>query len=325
MDASEYRKHVTEELQRVPAQQAGNRDFLDKSKSVSERRTALRSPAAPMGEDDIAAWVDIIRDKEEEPELRASALQAMSTDVGHSHELIDMALALLSDASEPIEVRRSALRVLQVLSFSSSIFVSKRPEYLATLRSIVDDKDTQLRQQAIEILAQEKDEYVQRRLIEGLEHRSKALVGPAKAIQLLGYDVHAEHYPMLRQMVSHPPSRAAKREAVRLLAADASSKDLLSEIFRDKQEHPDIRNLSGIALQSLAPSEFEEQAKKIVIDDQEDDKLRSTCVNALTHFANPATLSNDAVFNEHVERLRQSSTSKQLRQASAGYMSKYSK
>ena len=205
MDASEYRKQVTEELERAAAQQAGNRDFLDKSKSVSERRTALRPPAASMGEDDITAWVEIILDKGEEPELRASALEAMSNDIGNSHELIDWVLALLSDVSEPREVRWSALRVLQVLSFSSLIFVSKRPEYLATLRSIIDDKDTKLRQQAIEILAKEKDEYVQRRLIDGLEHRTKALIGPAKAIQLLGYDIHAEHYPMLRQMISHPP------------------------------------------------------------------------------------------------------------------------
>ncbi len=325
MDASEYRKQVTEELERAAAQQAGNRDFLDKSKSVSERRTALRPPAAAMGEDDITAWVEIILDKGEEPELRASALEAMSNDIGNSHELIDWVLALLSDVSEPREVRWSALRVLQVLSFSSLIFVSKRPEYLATLRSIIDDKDTKLRQQAIEILAKEKDEYVQRRLIDGLEHRTKALIGPAKAIQLLGYDIHAEHYPMLRQMISHPPSRAAKMEAVRLLAADASSKELLTELFRDKQEHSEVRNLSAIALQSLAPSEFEEQAKTIVIDDDEDDKLRSTCVSALTHFANPASLSSDAEFNEHVEQLRAHSTSKQLRQASAKYVSKYSK
>src|SRR5437667_255576 len=84
--------------------------------------------------------------------------------------------------------------------------------------------------------AGDEDEYVQRRLIEGLERRSKALVPAAKAVQLLGYDVHAEYFPLLRQIVRQPPTRAAKREAVRLLGADPASKQLLLDLFKDKRE-----------------------------------------------------------------------------------------
>ncbi len=324
MDVSEYRKQYTEQLERAAVQQTSYRDFLDKSKPVAERRMALNNTARLLNEDDINESINIIRDKDEDVELRASALYAISTDIGSSHELINMVLALLGDEAEPPELRMSALRVLQVISFSSSIFVSKRPEYLATLRSVVDDKDTKLRQQAIEILAIQKDEYAQRRLIEGLEGHAKALVGTSKAIQLLGYDIHAEHYLILRKIIQNPPSRAAKKEAVRLLAADPSSKNLLTEIFRDKDEHKEVRKISAIALQSIAPDEFEDAAKQTVLDEEEDDDLRATCINALEHFANQASLSHDSEFNQRVEQLRERSTSKQLKQATASYISKFS-
>jgi hypothetical protein len=119
-------------------------------------------------------------------------------------------------------------------------FPGKRPDYLATLRSIIEDPDAQLRRRAIGILAREKDEYVQRRLIEGLEQRSRALVPAAKAIQFLGYDVHAEYFPLLRRIIEQPPSRAAKREAVRLLSADPAATDLLVTLLNDKQQDPEV-------------------------------------------------------------------------------------
>jgi len=320
MDVSKYRKQYTEKLKRAAAKQPSYRDVLDKSKPVSKRLKALKDSARVQTENELTESVNIIRDKEEEPELRASTLQAISGEIGNSHELIDMALASLSDESEPRELRISALQVLQTLTFTSSIFASKRPEYLATLRSIVDDKDKRLSQQAIEILAFEKDEFVQRRLNEGLKNPSKALVSPAKAIQLLGQDVHAELYPLLRKIIKSPPSPAAKEEAVRLLAGDPASKKLLIELLRDKQEPLKIRTLSAVALQSLAPPEFIEQAKKIVSDDTEDYRLRITSLNGLTHFADPVSLSSDPALNENIERLQNKSTSRQLRDAAARYL-----
>jgi len=320
MDASEYRKQYAEKLKRVAEKQPDFRDFLDKSKPVSKRLKALGSSARLLSEAEQAESVTIIRDKEEEPELRASALRAISRDVGTSGELIDMALALLRDEAEPRELRISALQVLQRLGFTSPIFVSKRAEYLAALRSIVGDKDTRLRQQAIEILALVKDEYVQRRLNEGLKNPSRALVNPAKAIQLLGQDVHAELYPLLRKIISRPPSPAAKEEAVRLLAGDPNSKELLIKLLRNKKENVKIRTLSAVALQSLAPAEFTEQAKKIVGDDTEDHRLRLTALSGLTHFAAPTALSGDSAFNERLVQLSKKSTSMQLRDAATRHL-----
>jgi HEAT repeat protein len=325
MDISKYREQYAKQLDQAEQKRKDYRSFADKSKSTKERQAALQSAAAMTDSDAVPDAVSIIQDKGEDAELRAATIQSMGIEISNSHELIDMAIGLLKDKSEPAIVRQAALRILKQSSFRVAIFNPKRPEYLAALREIIDDEDTTLREQALEVLAQEKDEYAQRRLLEGLEDPSKALVPPAKAIQLLGYDVHTEYYPILRDIVKKPPSAKAKQEAVRLLAGDPGSKAMLADILNDKSETSKVRNISAIALQSLAPDEFQEQAKRIVLDDDEDDNLRATSINALTHFADPNTLSQDADLTKHVEQLQEKSSSKQLKSAATRYVAQQSK
>jgi len=322
MDASEYRKQYMEELQRQAEGRPGYREFLDKAKSPSERLQALTGNEKSLTEEGLEEAISLIRDRQEESELRASALKAIGREMGNDDGSIDLLLELLKDKAEPRQVRLAALQVLQMLAFTSPLFMSKRPEFLAALRSIVDDSDAQIRQAAIEVLALEKDEYVQRRLNEGLDNPSKALVNPEKAIQLLGQDVHAELYPRLRGIIQNPPNPAAREEAVRLLAGDPDSKDLLIELLRNKDEALNIRTLSAVALQSLNSSEFTAQAKQIVIDETEDESLRLTGLTGLTHFGDQPSLIPDREFLEGLERLRKESTSDQLKEAADKYLNR---
>ena len=322
MDPSEYRKQVTEELQRQTENQPGYHEFLDKSNSLSQRQQALAAGTKSLTEAEFDNTINIIRDPDEEPQLRASALKAIGRDIGNRDESINLLLELLKDKTEPREVRIAALQILQMLAFISPLFMSKRPEFLAALRSIVEDPDTTIRQAAIEILALEKDEYVQRRLNEGLDDPSKALVSPEKAVQLLGQDVHAELYPRLREIIQNPPSPAAREEAVRLLAGDPESRELLVNLVRDKDEELKVRTLSAAALQSLDPVEFTEQAKQIVLDDTEDVDLRLTGLTGLTHFGDQPSLIPDLEFMEGLERLRSESTSDQLKEAIDRYLNR---
>jgi hypothetical protein len=319
---SEGRKQYLEELERAAEEQRqAYRVFSDRSKPAEERRIALRSTAL-RGQDEVAEAIDVIRDREEDADLRASAVHAIDIEVGKRHDLIDLVIGLLRDSAEPTVLRLAALRVLQQSSFSGRAFNPKRPEYLAALRTVIDDQDASLRQEALQILAQHKDEYAQRRLLEGLEDSSKALIPPGKAIQLLGYDIHAEHYPILRDMVQNPPSPEAKEQAVRLLAADPTSKELLADRLKDKDERREVRNASAAAFQSLAPAEFEEQAKQIVLDDDEYDDLRATAINALTLFADQEALNQDAELTGRVERLREQSPSKEVRRTADRFLRK---
>lgn len=322
MDASEYRRQYMEEIERAAEQRQGYRDFSDRSRSTEERQSALDSAPQLRDEEDVSRAIDIIRDGEEDAEFRASTLRSIAIEVSKSHDLIDLAIGLLGNSAEPAVLRLAALRVLQTSSFRAAIFNPKRAEYFATLRSVIEDQDASLREQAFEILAQEKDEYAQRRLLEGLEDPSQALIPPEMAVQLLGYDIHAEHYPVLREMVQNPPSPVAKQEAVRLLATDPTSKDLLTELLRNKAESREVRNVSAAALQSLAPAEFDEQAKQIVLDDDEYDDLRATAINALTHFGDQEALSQDAELTRRVEQLREHSPSEQVERSAAQYIAR---
>jgi len=323
MDVSEYRRQYEEELEQAAREQPSFRDLLEGSRQGAGRDTGAAASPGPPDDDDLTAAVAVLRDGEGDGQLRSAALQVISSAIDEHPELIDTLLEVLRDAALPAELRIVVLDVLQQISFRMVVFPAKRPDYLATLRSIIEDPDARLRRRAIGILAREKDEYVQRRLFDGLEGRSKALVPTAKAIQFLGYDVHAEYFPLLRRIVEHPPNRAAKREAVRLLAADPASTDLLVTILTDKSESPDVRRISAIALQSVAPGQFEEQARRIVLDDDEDDQLQAVSITALTHFANPEALSQDDELTRRVEQLRTASPSRDVKQATAGYLSKH--
>jgi hypothetical protein len=230
--------------------------------------------------------------------------------------LIDVTLALLADQSEPPLLRRAAFRVLQQSSFRTILFQPRRPEYLAVLRGVVTDADPQLRLLAIETLAVEKDGEVQTRLIEGLKNPSVALVPPEKAIEFLGYDLHGSYYPLLREMVETSPNPAARREAVRLLSADATSKDMLARLLQDKSEDAEIRTISATALQSIAPAEFEAQAKQIALDEEEDDDLRAVCLSALDYFGDQESLNRDEEFNRGIDRLSSRAQSGALESAS---------
>lgn len=323
MDVSEYRRQFEAEFEQAARQQLSFRDLLERSRRGAGRDTVAAS-LGPPADDDLTAAVAVLHDGQADEQLRSAALQVISSAIDERPELFDTLLEVLRDAARPADVRIAVLDMLQQISFRMPAFPGKRPDYLATLRSIIDDPDAQLRQRAIGILAREKDEYVQRRLIEGLEDHSKALVPTEKAIQYLGYDVHADYFPLLRRIVEHPPNRAARTEAVRLLAADPSSTDLLLAIISNKKESPDVRRTSAIALQSVAPGQFEGQARRIVLDDDEDDQLQAALITALTHFANPQALSQDDELTRRIEQLRTESPSREVKQATASYLSRRS-
>lgn len=325
MDISEYRKQYAEELEQAEEERKGYRASSAKSRRTAEGRTALQRVVALSEQDEVAEAFGIIEDKSEDAEHRASVLYSISIALITNDDLITKVLRLLKDNAEAAPVRRAALRVLKQLSFSSAIFKQRRPEYLDALREAIDTEDASLRELALETLAQEKDEYVQRRLLEGLKDPSQALVPPEKAIQLLGYDIHAEHYPILKEIVEKPPSAGARQEAIRLLAADPSATELLAGILRDKGESRKVRSISATALQSLAPAEFEEHARQIVLDENEDDVLRATSLSALTHFGDQEALSQDTELTKHAERLRQRAPSKQVGRAAARFLAEQGK
>ncbi len=322
MDLELYHQQYQESLQAAADKRADYAKFLDRSRPEDERLEAARDTGGFQSTEALSQSVQIVRDPSEPPQIRALALSKAGSDIAKSPDLIEMVLGLLKDPAGPVEVRRAALNLLRQMRFTSPVLEMKRPEYMDVLRAIIDDADQVLRQQAIEMLAQQKDEYVQRRLLEGLEQPAKALLPPAKAIQMLGYDVHAEYFPILREIVKNAPDAATKQEAVRLLSADPTSVGLLTELYRNRGEHEKVRRASAIALQALAPAQFEQHAKNIVLDPDEEEGLRTTSISALSHFGDHAALQQDHEFNLRLGEMDKASLGRPLQEAVQRYTAK---
>ena len=168
-----------------------------------------------------------------------------------------------------------------------------------------------------------KDGFAQKKLLNGLKDPTKALLPPEKALQLLGNDVHAEAYSAARAIVKKPPNKEAKREALRLLAADAKSAPLFEKVLRDKKELRENRQLAASALNSLNPEKLQQQARKILKDKSDYADIKATSLTALEQFGDDAALGKDKALMQSVTRFKSSKTSAKYKQTARRFLSKY--
>jgi hypothetical protein len=253
---------------------------------------------------------------------RVAAMAEAPLAVCENDESLQAMLNVLRDKAEPVEVRLAALQSLQAASFSVVAFESCRSDYIAALREVAEDADPEIRQRVLGLLAREKDGFAQKKLLEGLQNPEKALVPPEKALQLLSYDVHAEAYSVAREIASNPPNAVAKREALRLLAADATAAPLFEKILRDKDESPENRQLSASALHALEPEKLQANAREILLDASEQADIQATSLTALTQFGDDAAIADDEPLLKSVDRLSGEASTK-VKQHARRFLSKY--
>lgn len=284
-------------------------------KAPTKSKPAKRSPRA--------AFAVATNEKKTTAERAKAFVEAPLATI-QSDDTLQKSLNVLRDPKQPIKVRLAALQSLQAATFAVLEFEPHREEYLATLRELVDDPDDELRQRVLGILARENDGYVQQRLLEGLQDASKALVPPEKALQLLSYDVHAEAYPVAREIVNKPPNPEAKREALRLLSADAKSAPVFEKLLRDKDEDRDIRQISAAALQAVQPKRFQEQARELLLDKKEYDDIQATALTALEQFGDEKAVAKDQQLLNRVDELGSAKSAK-VKKSAKRFMTRYGK
>ncbi len=290
---TDYKTQIKDQLETAQKQNINAIDiFLNQSIPESERLAAFKNSGIFKNADHVHKALEILRNKNQQVDIRAASLKGLIHEVSINDELMDEVISILNNTSEPVELRIVALSVLQATSFSSTIFPLKRPAYMNALRKLIDEKDSRLKEPAMEYLAVNKDSYIQSRLLEGLEDSSKKITEPEVAIQLLSYDLHAEHYPVLRKIANNSSNKNSKKEALRSLAADSESKDLLWKTLRDKSEDPEIRHVCAVALESLKPGEIQAYAKEVILDDGENSDLKTAMLNTLTYSAESGALSD---------------------------------
>jgi HEAT repeat protein len=247
-----------------------------------------------------------------------SDIAALAREAVHDLEKRRRLLEIAGDRTADLGERRAALQAVRELAFTSRFFGPINVELITTLRNLLDEPDQQLRETAASMLAQRKDEFVQRRLLDGLERRDTPLVDDPKAIALLGYDIHAAFFPTMRRLAKESPDQATRLEAIKLLAADPSSADLLMDVFDDKGEDDEVRRASASALMSVARDRFEPRAKEAVLDESDSEPVRAASLTALTHFADPAGLAGDSEFIAGVANVDTSGSSRLIASADEG-------
>jgi hypothetical protein len=250
---------------------------------------------------------------------RAKALATAPLDENNLGAPVEERLAILRDTGESLTVRMAALEALAALDFLGSRFAPFRADYRQALRDVAADPEPELRDRALELLAIERDPYAQELLVQGLKRPDDALVAEARAIQLLGYDDHAEIVPLVRRVFRRTTGEA-REEALRVLATDPQSERLFRGLLKDKSEKRSIRELSASGLQSLNPEGFERAARQIVADEDDYDEIRATALAALTHGREAREKPVDPKLVETVQKVSESTRSRRLRSATRRFL-----
>jgi hypothetical protein len=287
-------------------------------KSKSSRKRSASRVAAPSARGALA----VATSARKPVRARVAAMADATLAVCDDDQGLQSMLTVLRDRKEPIKVRLAALASLQAASFSVVAFESCRSDFTATLRAVMDDPNAELRQRVLGLLMRDKDGAAQKRLIAGLENPAKALVPPEKALQLLGYDPHADAYRLARKIVKDPPNETAKREALRLLGADSSARPVFEKILRDKKEAPEYRRISASALHAIAPDVLQKHAREIVLDSSESDDLQAASLTAIAQFGDADAIGGDAELMKRVGRMRSASSAK-VKQTAKRLLTKY--
>jgi hypothetical protein len=87
---------------------------------------------------------------------------------------------------------------------------------------------------------------------------------------------------LLREIVDTSKSAPLRRAALSLLGADSRSRPLMRRIMVDKSEDKGARTTAAVALQSLAPKEFAQAARQIVLDDDDVPDVRAAVISAMS-------------------------------------------
>jgi hypothetical protein len=261
-------------------------------KLKATKKSAKRASPAPQAK---RAALGAATDRTKTVNQRIQYLQQLPPEVYNKEDALQAVMKILADATEPLKLRFAALDTLGAAAFSSSAFTACRADYIATLRKIATDQDAEMRRRVLGILTRQKDAYAQQQLVQGLQDPAKALVPPEKALQLLGNDVHSEAYPVAQSIAANPPNPAARREALRFLAGDASYAANFESILSDKNEAPEIRQLSAAALQTTNPEGLRKRGRDILMDSTDNEDVHQTVLTALTNFGGDAVKEDSAL------------------------------
>jgi hypothetical protein len=324
MKPAAYRKKIEKEIQAaakaMKKQAAG---FRKKSASAAQRTRALQAVGQLQEPRDLALAMRVATNPKERERLRVAAVAQLAPLLERDAKALDRVIDLLADPKEAVSVRAAALTMLKAAAFYVGSFASRRPKYIAALRSAATSADPMLRQRALGVLARERDAPTLDKLERGLRDPAKAVVPPEKALQLLSYDPKRDVHDVLVKTIQNPPTPEAKQQALRNLAAQGKSKRILERVLGDKSEPPKNRIVAMAGVQNLAPDAFSDIAGDIVADSSENESVRAAGLVAATTFGGETAPSEK--LRKGAAHLQKRARQPSARRAATRYLAKSTK
>ena len=221
-------------------------------------------------------------------------------------------LDILANEAIAAPARLAAMRVLAGSRFRPHRFAAFNAEFTELLRKLATHKSAELRAGALERLALAKDRVAQKLLREGLQDKRKPLVPTAKAIQLLAQDDHAASRTLFRDLAARSTGRA-REAALRALSTDPKSAALLESVAADKAEKPQVRQIAAMGLKNASATRFARLARKLALDESDDDDVRAVAVSAIAHTKDVAGKAPGAKFAKALEATGSTTKSRALK------------
>jgi tyrosinase len=254
--------------------------ILDKSLNDELRLAALDSVGEPMEELDSLA--SIVTDKQESATVRSGVVQLLTGYLGHTEEFVKVLIAILTDLSEPAELRKTVMYQIRVLGLEGPAFKQFRPIVIECLRKLIRDEDKHIAHEAIDLLAYQKDEWLQRELAAGLENANKAIVSDESAVYYLSLDSH-NFLNLFRKVAEESKDEKAQIMAIHALSSDTSSENFLLSLFENKTQSSEIREACAHALDAQNPDLFFAKSVETFKDEEEQDhQLLTVLLSKLT-------------------------------------------
>lgn len=227
-------------------------------------------------------------------------------------------LDILEDETVSSAARLAALRKLAGAEFRPHRFEPFAARFVDIQRKLATHKDRDLRMTVLEHLALASDRVAQKLLREGLLGQRKPLAPTAKAIQFLAQDDHASARALFRDLARSGKGQV-KEEALRALAGDKRSADLLESVAADRSEKPQVRQVAAMSLKEASPSRFAKLARQLALDDSDDDTVRAAAVSGLAYSPAGAGLIGNAKFAKDLEAAGSATKSRALKESIRGF------
>jgi hypothetical protein len=280
--------------------------------------------ASPPPETSAAEVADYAASADANEAKMCEMIATLPLDRDRYGEGVRALLDILANDGLPTEPRLCALRQLSAAEFEPKEFAPFHAEFIALLRRLALHAAAKIRLAAFERLTLTNDPEAQKLLHESLEKVRKPLVSAAKAVQLLARDDHGSGLEIFRTLAANAAGKV-REQALRALASDTKSAALFEALAANKDESSAIRQIAAVNLKNTSAARFAKVARKLILDDEDDDRLRAAAVSAVTHTREVAAQLATPRFANALKSLGEATKSRTLRSSIRRFAERHGK